>query len=235
MILSIHQPSFFPWLGLIDKIAKSDKFVILDDVQANKASYQFRNIFYCNGEAKFLSLPVDYSLGIKLCDLHFKNGNWADEHINKLSNYYMKAPFYKEVFPIVELFYLKNIHSEPIELIKNSMICIFELLNIKVEIINSSSLNCVEKKGSLVLEICKKLNCDTYLSGRGALNYMDSYIIKSFEEENINIIWHNFIHPIYNQGKNKNFVPGLSILDLLFFEGILKGQEIFWFNLKQNK
>jgi hypothetical protein len=39
MIVSIHQPNYFPWVGYFYKRMKSDIFVFLDDVQFSKNSY----------------------------------------------------------------------------------------------------------------------------------------------------------------------------------------------------
>ncbi len=59
MMVSIHQPSYFPWLGLLDKIEKSNAFIILDTVQFNDNAFQSRNIFLNhNGETQYLSIPV---------------------------------------------------------------------------------------------------------------------------------------------------------------------------------
>ncbi|HEY3277770.1 MAG TPA: WbqC family protein, partial [Syntrophorhabdaceae bacterium] len=58
MILSIHQPSYFPWLGLLDKIAKSDVYMVMDEVQLTDAAYQHRNIFLtADGKIKYLTIP----------------------------------------------------------------------------------------------------------------------------------------------------------------------------------
>jgi len=35
-VVAIHQPNFFPWLGYFDKMARSQCFVFLDDVQIQK-------------------------------------------------------------------------------------------------------------------------------------------------------------------------------------------------------
>ena len=59
MMVSIHQPSYFPWLGLLDKIEKSNTFVILDTVQFNDNAFQSRNIFLNhNGAVQYLTIPV---------------------------------------------------------------------------------------------------------------------------------------------------------------------------------
>ena len=42
MIVGIHQPNFFPWLGFFDKMVHCDVFILLDDVQFIKRGYQNR-------------------------------------------------------------------------------------------------------------------------------------------------------------------------------------------------
>ncbi|MFQ5693753.1 MAG: WbqC family protein, partial [Nitrospinota bacterium] len=43
MILAAHQPQYLPWLGYLDKVAKADVFLVLDDVQYKKNEWQNRN------------------------------------------------------------------------------------------------------------------------------------------------------------------------------------------------
>ena len=43
MILTAHQPTYLPWLGLFHKIALSDAFVFFDHVQYSKKQYYNRN------------------------------------------------------------------------------------------------------------------------------------------------------------------------------------------------
>ena len=43
MILTAHQPVYLPWLGLFDKIAKADVFVIFDTVQYLPKDWMNRN------------------------------------------------------------------------------------------------------------------------------------------------------------------------------------------------
>ena len=45
MIVSIHQPEHFPYLGFFQKMKESDLFIILDDVQFTKGNFQHRNRF----------------------------------------------------------------------------------------------------------------------------------------------------------------------------------------------
>ena len=59
MIVSIHQPNYLPWLGYFDKMAKSNMFVIFDDVQLPRGkSYVARNLVKTPGGVQWLTVPV---------------------------------------------------------------------------------------------------------------------------------------------------------------------------------
>jgi len=42
MIVGIHQPNYLPYLGFIDKLSKSDVFIIYDDAQFTKGDFQHK-------------------------------------------------------------------------------------------------------------------------------------------------------------------------------------------------
>ena len=89
------------------------------------------------------------------------------------------------------------------------------VLQIKTETILSSTLDLNSAGSKKLLDICKLLDADTYLSGELGKNYLDK---KIFQNANIKIIFEKFHHPVYNQN-NSNFLSNLSIIDLLFNEG----------------
>ena len=43
MILVGHQPEYLPYIGFFNKIIHADKFVLVDNIQFNKISWQNRN------------------------------------------------------------------------------------------------------------------------------------------------------------------------------------------------
>ena len=59
MILTAHQPSYLPWLGLISKIMKADLFCYFDCVQYQKKEYDNRNLIKTNSGILKLSVPVE--------------------------------------------------------------------------------------------------------------------------------------------------------------------------------
>jgi hypothetical protein len=58
MLVAIHQPNYFPWLGYLDRMAKADLFVVLDHVQFERRSYQNRIQILLEGEPRWLTVPV---------------------------------------------------------------------------------------------------------------------------------------------------------------------------------
>jgi hypothetical protein len=68
------------------------------------------------------------------------------------------------------------------------------------------------KKSELILDSCLKTNANVYLAGRGAKKYLD---INLLQKNGISVIFSKFDHPIYPQLWG-DFIPNLSIIDLLF-------------------
>jgi len=233
MIVSIHQPSYWPWLGLLDKIAKSNIFIILDNVDIKRQSYQYRNIFYNNGRRKLLTLPINKNHSIRLDELEFKNEFWRNDHLDFLAKYYKSAPYFSEIFPIIVEVYNKT-YKSPVEFIINTVIESLRLFDIKTDIQRSSDYNCGKRKGELILNLSINAKANIYLSGLGAKKYLTNHIM-DFELKNISIVWQYFSHPIYDQDKIHPFVEGLSCLDILFFNGIKESQRVFWENINKQK
>jgi len=231
MICCLHQPSYFPWLGLLDKIAKTDVFVLLDDTQLSKGTYQYRNIFLHEGQPKFLTLPLKMKLGAKFCELEFRDSNWRDEHLVKLQNYYLKAPFFKEIYPLLQSFYAVPYRS-PLDALISSMRFCMDQLQIPTSFVLKSSLPpIVGQKGEMVLNTCLALGATDYLAGQGSYNYMQEYL-DAFKNSGIQVHWHRFIHPVYQQNPQYPFVMGLSCLDALFYLGTVGAKLLFWDNLR---
>ena len=61
MIVAIHQPNYFPWLGYFAKLASCDCFVLLDNVQFPRLSYCNRVQVRDVSVARWLSVPVNRS------------------------------------------------------------------------------------------------------------------------------------------------------------------------------
>lgn len=221
MTLSIHQPSYFPWLGLLDKINHSDKYVILDNVQLADRAYQHRNIFLnANGSEHLLTINISKK-GYRtkpLKDISLSSNEWQKKHFLFFQYNYKKHPFYEEVIYNIQDIYQKD-YKYLIDVLYDSLISILKMLKIDVEIsfaseiVGDSSL----KKEDLILEIIEACNSEIYLSGTGAKNYQEE---NNFRKKGIILEYQEFKHPFYSQLNQKKFVEGLSSLDLLFNLGI---------------
>jgi len=226
MILSIHQPSYFPWSGLLDKIAKSDVYMIMDEIQLSDGAYQHRNLFLtADGKVKYLTIPFnkrDY-LHRPLKDLEITDSQWRIKHLNFIRNTYRKHPYANEILPRVESFYS---HEYPllINAVLASMVLAFEMFDITTKVIYQSAMEYDRdlKRGDLVVALVKAAGADCYLSGTGAQAYLD----ESAFTGNLSLQYNTFSHPAYPQKGVTLFLPGLACLDMLFNLGITESRTL---------
>ncbi len=224
MTTAIMQPTYLPWLGYFDLIDQVNKFVFLDSVQLARRSWQVRNRINTKQGELFLTVPLqktghrDETLicEAKLCETQ----NWKEKHLHSIEHAYKKTPYFTEVFPI-----LLSVYQLPFSSLANfniSLIKVFsQKLGIKTDFYRSSELplESESKKDHLLTELCKLSRTTAYLSPVGSFNYIEMESPGgAFIANDIELYYHNYSHPRYNQG-SKDFVPYMCILDLLFNEG----------------
>lgn len=234
MRVAIHQLHYFPWLGYLDKVAKVDKFVILDDVQLTDSSYMYRhNLLTSNGITKFITLPFekkDYKHK-KYRDLKINPDiDWQTIHSNFIKENYKKHPFYGSVIDEVNAIFNKK-YIFLIDIAYDSLVLLNKLFNINTKIVFQSTLdyNPDSRNNNLLIELCTSLNADCYISGNGARKYLDKDL---FEEKGITVKYQVFKQIQYKQDNCESFTPGLSTLDILFNIGIEDSIGLFYKNLQ---
>lgn len=218
MIVSINQPAYLPWLGYFDRIIKSDIHVILDHVQYEKNSMVNRNKIRTKQGSTLLTVPVLTKgkfgdLSIDSLEIDQKQ-RWNKKHFSAIQQSYSKAPHYNKYAHFLEELFFKDWNSF-IDLTKTINDFIFQELDITTKIIYSSEMEVQGEKSELVLNICKNLGTKTYISGPFGRDYLDK---DSFSNVHIDIEYHDYKHPEYNQ-IHGSFEPYMCIFDLLFNHG----------------
>ncbi|MEW6696845.1 MAG: WbqC family protein [Bacillota bacterium] len=214
MILSGHQPNYLPWLGFFHKMMSCDLFVILDDVIHSRREITNKNKIKGPEGARLLSVPRNRS--DKRClikDVTIAEDNlWHEHHWGSLYTCYARSPYlkkYEELFWAIYTNPGKKLAQLNLRLIH----VIREVLEINTPLVLSSEISGITgSKGTRIINLCKHLNADVYLSGTGARAYNDE---KEFEGNNIRLVYQEFEHPVYPQLWS-NFIPGLSAVDLIF-------------------
>ena len=216
MILSAHQSHYLPWLGYLDKIDRSDVFVILDDVQYEKNGWQNRNRIRTPQDWLWLTVPVHAHLSDRLMDVHISEGmSWQKDHSKSLELNYHKAPHFQTLWEFLSPTYQRN-WSMLVDLNLASLEAMLGAVGMeKKEIILSSKIGITSQATQRLVDLCKYFKADTYLSGDGAHAYLDMTL---FVKAGIHVKFQNFSHPVYKQlhGDEGNFVEGLSAVDLIF-------------------
>ena len=96
-------------------------------------------------------------------------------------------------------------------------------LEIKSKIVFSSDLEISKKGSDRVLDICKAVDADHYITGTF---WAESNLrVEEFKKSNIDVEFQKFQHPTYKQIHGE-FIPEMSIIDLLFNEGRKEAKKI---------
>jgi len=214
MKLAIHQPNHLPWPGYFHKMESADVFLILDTVQYVKLEYDNRCKIKTPTGEQWMTVPISPpNLGTPINKVLLANRadiwryNWKT-----LKNNYSNSPFFNDYKDELREIYsdkwdrLTDLNLKLIKTIRN-------WLGIETPLKFASELpESILKGTELILSQCREMKADVYLSGIGGKNYLEQ---EQFENKNIILEFQNYVPIVYPQ-RFGNFIPNLSVIDLLF-------------------
>ena len=222
--LVAHQPEFLPWLGNISKAAMGDVYFILDSVQYCKELFQNRNkIRIKNGNGwQWLTIPISNPNNklMQWTDVRIDNKqNWKSKHLKSIQLSYGKAPYFKEIYPEIELIYNSFEGDKLMDFLMEFIKYSHKKFKLEVPIYRTSELikngYVIEShKSELVLSMCKVVEAKAFIFGALGRDYIEKEKFTDVEYG-----FQKYIHPVYRQIQGP-FMPNMCFLDILFNYGV---------------
>lgn len=234
----ISQPMFIPWVGLFEQVRLSDIFIHYDDVQLPQGrNFMSRVQIKTPSGISWLTAPIDRTQPHNLISETFltSHTDWRQNHLKRLRQCYARAPFFDLMFEIANEIYsysnnnLAAFNRHAIEHISN-------WLGLSTKFMCSSDLGIQGASTQRLVELCRHCGADTYITGLGALNYLDH---SQFESNRISVRYMTYERKIYPQ-LHGEFTPYVSILDAIANCGhgaseLICSKSTYWkeYNVKQ--
>jgi hypothetical protein len=216
-VLGVIQSNYLPWQGYFDFIKSCDYFVIFDDVQYTTFDWRNRNKIKVNDSFKWITVPVHFSRSscttIEKTPINY-DVPWIEEQKKWLKLGYSKAKFFDHFFDQ----FCQILNQKPITISQLNVALIkwlLDILKIKTPIYMSSELPVDGERTEKFINLLKHFNAQVYLSGPSAKSYLDYDL---FKKKNLELRFKSYKYPEYRQ-LGDVFIPGLSILDLIFNVG----------------
>lgn len=211
----IMQPYFFPYIGYWQLINAVDTFVVYDNIQYTKKGWFNRNRFLQNGSDALFSIPLKSDSDYLDVNQRFISPEYNKKKlIAQFQNAYSKAPYIKEVMPIIEKIIMyddDNLFSYTLNSIKE--ICNYLNINTVIAISSAIDIDHSLKGSEKVKAICKALDTNIYINAIGG---MSLYNKENFSENGLELKFIKTKEIQYHQFDNE-FVPWLSIIDVIMF------------------
>jgi hypothetical protein len=217
MKLAIMQPYFFPYLGYFQLMAAVDRFVLLDDVAFINRGWINRNRILVSGKEQLVTVPLRQASqnrlirDIEVCE----EPPWREKFLKTLQQAYRRAPFFASAYACVEET-LRTPSRDIGSLASASLQAVATHLGIQTFVVRSSSVyeNAALKGSERILDICRREGADEYFNAPGGRAL---YRAEDFRDRGMEL---HFVQPApfrYSQLGGGDFVPWLSIIDVLMF------------------
>lgn len=218
MRVAIMQPTYLPWLGYFDMMSKVDTFLLLDNVQFEKKSWQQRNrIRGANGEI-LLTIPVKTAgrFEQRIHDVEIDAGvNFPRKHLKTIKLNYQRSLHSDEVLETLTPL-IQDISVSLSEYNERLIRYLATSLGLNANIVLASHLSSTGKSTELTVRQCVELGASHFLAAGGSFEYVSRE--PGFAENGIGVDFHEYTPMPYEQ-LYPGFIPYLSALDALLCLG----------------
>ncbi|GJQ60097.1 MAG: hypothetical protein D8M57_19585 [Candidatus Scalindua sp. AMX11] len=229
MILASHQPYFFPYLGYFSLISAVEKFVFFDTSQFKRQSWMTRNRILKPNRNEFQYIKIGlqrspFQAMLPECKLT-TNDQWKVKLLAQLEHYKKKAAYYEETMSFLKE--ILNIDEDTLVGFNvSSTIAIAHRLKLSTPFFQHTAIeHRVEKAsegGLWGMVFSEEFGADTYINAPDGEKLYPTEVYKKAGIK-IGFIQHK-LYPYFQN--NESFIPGLSIIDVLMFNGVEKTSEM---------
>lgn len=211
MKIAIHQPQYFPWPPYVHKVMSADIFVYLDTVQFSKNGVQNRNQIKTAQGPQWLTVAVKQELGPSIRETRIADPKITVKHWKTLQANYARTPgFQRWKDELHDLLHREYQTLDEVAIASTEWM--IEKLRLNNKRVKASEIPETHGRASeLVASICEALGADQYLTGTGALAYLQADDFKRIGCEVHVQRWQSFAY----EQPHGDFAADLSTLDLL--------------------
>lgn len=208
---AIMQPTWLPYLGYFHLIAASDVFILLDDVQFARRSWQSRNRILGSAGEQMLTVPVrGHDRDTAIADILIDDAQpWRAKQLTALRHAYARRPGFEEGMAFME----EQLAAPPTHLaaLTGGLITAAAgKLGLATELRRASDLGCLGARSDHLLALCRAVGADAYLSTAGSADYMAEDGV--FAAAGFPVRYQSFVEIPYDQGREP-FVPFMGFID----------------------
>lgn len=213
--IAILQPYVFPYIGYFQLVGAVDQFVFLDDVNFIKKGWINRNFIFSRQGPLLFTIPLKNASQNQtiLESAVFQDGIWSKKLLKQLEQNYSKAPYFKDVFNLVEAV----LSQRPIsiaEMAIDSIKAVMAYLALPMNSMRSSQRFSNDLRGEArIIDICQSLEAGSYINPIGGI---ELYANRKFAEVGIELRFLKSRASTYLQFGSSSQQP-YSMIDVLMF------------------
>ena len=216
--IAIMQPYVFPYIGYMNLVQASDKFVFYDDVNFIKKGWINRNYIMLMGEPRLFTVPLkgqSQNILIKNTEA-FELDVFANKFIQQLKASYKNSNYRDSVLDYVREV-LKDKSQTISQIAIQSVRLFFRYVGVKKNfLVSSNKFSQTQglEKAERLITITQMLGAENYINTIGGISL---YSKAFFLSKGVNLQFvKSIIKPYEHCNAVKgNFNPGLSVIDIM--------------------